>query len=101
MIGELIVPYFAKPKSDLVNRETLGRQLNEGNPFDFELIPQLLDQLTLYFDCKGYRRMLIYSYYYTNKGWAASMEEYLNWRQYEQVFSGRIQNAMKRQLRQQ
>ena len=50
MIGEPIMPVAINPETDILNIQLIGKLLNDGNVFDFELTPKTKDRLLLAFN---------------------------------------------------
>jgi hypothetical protein len=96
IVGELMLRHPLSKDREEENYSMLNRLLNDGNPFDVELVPVKKDRLCLTFTCRESDLPLYYGFEYTGRKWKRRGFDSLEWRwHHEKVQGGKIANALR------
>ena len=95
IIGETMLPYRLSATDHEANYVILNILLNEGNPFDVELLPVKKDRLHLSFTCIEGGDTVSYGFQYTGRRWKRQEYCSLMWYwHHEEVQGGKVKNAL-------
>ncbi|HZG72225.1 MAG TPA: hypothetical protein VEY51_11890 [Chondromyces sp.] len=93
IMGEPIMPIEINEATDLINKETLLKRVNERDAFDVQLNPREGDRLQLTFSCQGENGigMIHYGFEYRNGKWEEEDYEVFDWkRKHEEEDFGEV-----------
>ena len=98
VIGTTMMPYYIDPVTDKFNIGQLLNLLNDGDPFDTEIIPQERDRLQISFTIgPGKDDFITYGFEYQNHKWQEEPFDPFGWMyQYSEEQSGKIKNPLQR-----
>ena len=94
------MPVAINPEIDTLNIQLIGKLLNDGNVFDFELTPKAKDRLLLAFNIakgKEDKRWLFYGFEYKRNKWTGCDYDSFDWEnQLDEEKYGKILGALKK-----